>query len=257
MQKMYKTYKDVAEFRLVYINEAHAADGRSMQRIGKNLGVFEHKNYGERCQVAERLLNDKKLTIPTVIDGMDNKVNQAYKAWPDRVFIVGTDGKLGVAATRGPFGFASAIEQAGEWLAEYKKSGKELALQPKKPDFERFMRHNRPRPTGGERSSGKSSARYAHALGSWEMKTALGGSFIEATMTLTIEDGKLTGVWASQGGEMKMSDIKLDGNTLSFTRTMGPGGSPLAFKGEIDGDKIEGKYTHKEMGELKCTGKRS
>ena len=246
MQKMYQDYKDVAEFRLVYINEAHAADGRSMQRIGKNLGVFEHKNYGERCQVAERLLSDKKLTVPTVIDGMDNKVNQAYKAWPDRVFIVGTDGKLGVAATRGPFGFAPAIEQAGQWLAEYKKSGKELALQPKKPDFERFM-HTWP--TGDER--------YARVLGSWEMKTAFQGGFIEATMTLKVEDGKLTGVWASQGGEMKMSDIKLDGNKLSFTRTMGPGGSPLAFKGEIDGDKIEGNYTHEEIGELKCTGKRS
>ena len=246
MQKMFKDYGDIAEFRLVYINEAHAADSDWSVGYAEELNINEHKNYGERCGVAQKLLTDKNLSIPTVIDGMDNKVNQAYKAWPDRVFVVGTDGKLGVAAKRGPFGFAPAIEQAGDWLAEFKKSGKELSLQPKKPDFERFMR---PWPTGDER--------YATVLGSWEMKTAFQGSFIEATMTLKVENGKLTGMWTSQGGEMKMSDVKLDGNKLSFTRTMGPGGPPLAFEGKIDGNKIEGKYKHEEMGVLKCTGKRS
>ena len=151
MQKLYDSYKDIVEFRLVYINEAHAADGRSMQRIGKDLGVFEHKDYGERCEVAGRMLSDKKLTIPTVIDGMDNKVGEAYSAWPDRIYVVRKDGTLGVASGRGPWGFVPALEQTGEWLAEFKKSGKELELETK--PGQRRMRGGR-RPGGdGERPS--------------------------------------------------------------------------------------------------------
>ena len=128
MQRMYNDYKDMVEFRLVYINEAHASDGSWPVEYAKELGITEHTDYGQRCSVASKLLSDKNLSIPTLIDGMDNKVNQAYKAHPDRIFVVRKDGKLGVAAARGPMGFVPALEETQQWLAEYKKSGKEPAL---------------------------------------------------------------------------------------------------------------------------------
>ncbi len=134
MQKMFKNYGDIAEFRLVYINEAHAADSDWSVPYAEELGINDHTNYGERCAVAERLLSDKKLTIPTVIDGMDNKVNQAYKAWPDRIYVVGSNGKLAIAAARGPRGFAPAIEQTAEWLADFNKTGKEPSTSKNAPD---------------------------------------------------------------------------------------------------------------------------
>ena len=146
MQKMYDSYKDIAEFRLVYINEAHAADSDWSVGYAKDLGINDHKNYGERCEVAGRLLSDKKLTIPTVIDGMDNKVGEAYSAWPDRIYVVRKDGTLGVASGRGPWGFVPALEQTGEWLAEFKKSGKELELKTK--PGQRRMRGGRGRGDG-------------------------------------------------------------------------------------------------------------
>ncbi len=128
MQQMYNDYQDIAEFRLVYISEAHAADGDWPVDYAKELGITKHKNYDQRCSVAGKLLLDKKLTIPTLIDGMDNKVNEAYKAHPDRIFVVRTDGTLAVAGTRGPMGFAPALRQTTDWLAEFKKSGKEPPL---------------------------------------------------------------------------------------------------------------------------------
>ena len=134
MQKMFKDYSDIAEFRLVYINEAHAADSNRSVPYAKELGINDHTNYGERCAVAEMLLSDKKLTIPTVIDGMDNKVNQAYKAHPDRIYVVRSDGKIALAAARGPRGFAPAIEQTAEWLAEFKKTGKQPSVPKNAPD---------------------------------------------------------------------------------------------------------------------------
>ena len=133
MQKMFEDYKEIADFRLVYINEAHAADGDRPVGYAKELNITEHEDYGERCQVAQRLLTDKSLTIPTIIDGMDNEVSEAYKAHPDRIFVVGGDGKLAVAGARGPWGFVPALEQTGKWLADFKKTGKQPEL-PKKQD---------------------------------------------------------------------------------------------------------------------------
>lgn len=128
MQRMFQLYRDIAEFRLVYIREAHAADGRRPVGYANTLNITEHKDYGQRCATATKLLDDKQLSIPTVIDGMDNKVNEAYKAYPDRVFLVRTDGKLAVAAGRGPGGFKPALDATARWLAELKRSGKEPEL---------------------------------------------------------------------------------------------------------------------------------
>ncbi|MGI9519014.1 MAG: deiodinase-like protein [Pirellulaceae bacterium] len=128
IEQMFQDYKDVAEFRMVYINEAHAADGNWPVEYAREKGINEHTNYGERCTTAQMLLDEKQLTIPCLIDGMDNAVNEAYKAWPDRVFLVRTDGVLAVAAARGPWGFEPGLEAASEWLAHFKETGEEPEL---------------------------------------------------------------------------------------------------------------------------------
>ena len=125
---MYQEYKDVAEFRMVYINEAHASDGRRPVGYAKELGITEHDDYSERCTTAQMLIDDKSLTLPCVIDGMDNKVNKSYHAWPDRVFLIRKDGRLAVAADRGPWGFKPALDATSDWLASYKESGNEPEL---------------------------------------------------------------------------------------------------------------------------------
>ena len=133
MESMYRKYRDIAEFYIVYISEAHAEDDEWPMPYAKELGIKEHKTYEERCIVADRLRKDKKLTIPCLIDEMDNNVDKIYKGWPDRVFLIRTDGRLGVAAIRGPWGFAPGIEAAEKWLAEYRKTGKEPPLPEPEP----------------------------------------------------------------------------------------------------------------------------
>ena len=78
MEKMYQDYKDVADIYIVYIREAHAADSSWPVAYAKEKGITDHTNFGERCVVAERLVKDKKLTIPCLVDAMDNSVNEAY-----------------------------------------------------------------------------------------------------------------------------------------------------------------------------------
>lgn len=137
MERMYQDYRDVAEFYIVYISEAHAEDDRFPVPYASELGIKEHKTFGERCRVADRLTKDKKLTIPCLIDGMDNATADAYQGWPDRIYLVRKDGRLGVAAGRGPWGFKPALRKADKWLASYKATGAEpeIVEEDDTPDF--------------------------------------------------------------------------------------------------------------------------
>ncbi len=125
---MYKEYKAIAEFRIVYIREAHASDSSWPVPYAIDKSITQHNSYGERCDVAQRLLKDKALTLPTIIDGMDNRVTKAYDAFPNRAFLVRKDGRLGVAAGRGPRGYRPALSETERWLAQYKETGVEPDL---------------------------------------------------------------------------------------------------------------------------------
>ena len=46
--------------------------------------------------------------IPTLVDGMDDAVMTAYAAHPDRMYLVGVDGRVVYAGGRGPWGFKPA-----------------------------------------------------------------------------------------------------------------------------------------------------
>ncbi len=46
-----------------------------------------------------------KLSIPGVVDDLKDTASAAYAAWPDRIFVVGTDLKIAYAGGRGPGGF--------------------------------------------------------------------------------------------------------------------------------------------------------
>lgn len=97
---------------------------------------------------------------------------------------------------------------------------------------------------------------YDAIIGDWEMETEFQGSFIDAVMTLSVKEGKLTGVWVSMDQEMEMIDLKFDGKNMSFKREMGQGGDTINFEGIVNGDEISGKYISPMGGEYECTGQR-
>lgn len=39
------------------------------------------------------------------MDSMDDKTEKAYQGWPDRLYVVGKDGKIAYAGDKGPRGF--------------------------------------------------------------------------------------------------------------------------------------------------------
>jgi hypothetical protein len=91
---------------VVYIREAHAVDGDwPLDRPGQP-EVKEPKKLADRKAVAETCLGKLELEdLPAVVDEMDDAVNEAYGAWPDRLVLVDAKGRLAWRGARGPKGF--------------------------------------------------------------------------------------------------------------------------------------------------------
>ena len=103
---MWKTYQGEVEFFVVYIREALPLDGRRPLGGDGNPVVVEPLNMFERSGVAEVCMSKLDLEpIPALIDNMDNAVERAYGAHPDRLYLIGRDGKVSYRGGPGPGGF--------------------------------------------------------------------------------------------------------------------------------------------------------
>jgi hypothetical protein len=111
---LYRRYKDKADFVAVYVREAHPADGWVLPFNDKlGISVTQHKGFGERCDAAAACGACLKMTIPMVVDEMDDRVGIAYSGMPDRLYLVDAQGYVAYKGGRGPFGFKpSEMEQA-------------------------------------------------------------------------------------------------------------------------------------------------
>ena len=113
---MYERYGDEVQFFMVYIREAHAADNKWPSPIADEETIYNPRSMYERRAVASKCVGRLEIDIPCLIDDMDNSVDQAYDAYPDRLFIVDVDGTLAVRAGPGPWGFKPAVTEATQWL---------------------------------------------------------------------------------------------------------------------------------------------
>ena len=94
MESLYDDYGSDVEFLIVYIREAHP-----------NNQYPQPATYDQRLGIAKTMCSELEISIPTLIDGIDNKVGSAYSGFPDRIYFVGRDGKIAYKGARGPFGF--------------------------------------------------------------------------------------------------------------------------------------------------------
>ena len=67
----------------------------------------------ERGKVAGECRAGLKLSMPMLLDGLDNAVERAYAGWPDRLYVVAKDGTIAYKGRPGPGGFRpDEMEQA-------------------------------------------------------------------------------------------------------------------------------------------------
>ena len=103
---MWMEHSGNVDFFVVYIREAHALDGRAPLG-GSGMPIVEEPvTMAEREEVARVCMTKLELEpIPALVDGMDNAVDKAYRAAPDRLYLVGRDGTIAYRGGPGPFGF--------------------------------------------------------------------------------------------------------------------------------------------------------
>ena len=70
-------------------------------------------NDTERAETAEMCVVKLAVKLPALLDGIDNRVERAYTGWPDRLYVIGTDGRIRYKSAPGPFGFSTkALESS-------------------------------------------------------------------------------------------------------------------------------------------------
>jgi hypothetical protein len=43
--------------------------------------------------------------MPVLVDGVGDKVTRLYGGWPERLYLIGSDGRISHQGATGPFGF--------------------------------------------------------------------------------------------------------------------------------------------------------
>jgi hypothetical protein len=117
LEALYDRYRNAVIFVVVYIREAHPEDGWVViDNREENIRVFDPTTDAERRRVVEACARRLAVRIPVVIDEIDDGVAAAYGGWPDRLYLVGCDGRIAFRGEKGPFGFVpheleAAIEE--------------------------------------------------------------------------------------------------------------------------------------------------
>ena len=103
---MYRRHADRATVAFVYIAEAHTTDGWQMEdNLEEDVLLANHVTLDDRFAAARAGVERLGLTLPVLVDGMDDAVSNAFAAWPERIYVIGTDGRVAHAGGPGPFEF--------------------------------------------------------------------------------------------------------------------------------------------------------
>ena len=106
MEQLYSQYKDRVEFFVVYVQEAHPTDGwQTESNVAEGILFRQHQSYDERDEAAQSCAIGLDLSLPTLVEEMDNAIDEAYGAAPERLYLIGKDGKVLYHGGAGPHFF--------------------------------------------------------------------------------------------------------------------------------------------------------
>ena len=109
VERMKAAHAGAAEFLMVYVREAHPTDE---WRIGSNdregWSVAQPRTLAERMATARAFAERVGLTMPLVVDDVDDAVSIPYGGWPGRFYVLDGEGRVLYRSEVGPFGFRPA-----------------------------------------------------------------------------------------------------------------------------------------------------
>jgi hypothetical protein len=116
---VYADFRDRAQFLFVYVREAHPGSTLSVideQKKEVLAKIPQPDTLPARTQNAAACQRTFHLTLPVAVDDPDNTVGRAYAGWPNRVVIVGVDGRILHKTPPSPGG--TKARQLRAWLEQ-------------------------------------------------------------------------------------------------------------------------------------------
>ena len=106
LNELYAKYKDQVQFYLIYIREAHPAQGWQVpNNLIEDVIYDEPATDDERTEVAAACQVDLGLDMPMLIDSIGNDIDNKYVGLPMRQFLIDADGRIVYHGDKGPFGW--------------------------------------------------------------------------------------------------------------------------------------------------------
>lgn len=103
MEQLYSQYSDRVEFFVVYVQEAHPTDGwQTDSNVEDKVFLRQHRSYDEREEAAQSCTIGLHISLPTLVEEMDNAIDEAYGAAPERLYLIGKDGNVLYHGGAGP-----------------------------------------------------------------------------------------------------------------------------------------------------------
>ncbi len=67
--------------------------------------IADHESSQDRFEAVSACVIGLNLTMPALVDTMDNLAERTYSAWPERLYVLDTDGRVAFKCGKGPYGF--------------------------------------------------------------------------------------------------------------------------------------------------------
>ena len=99
-------FQDKAQFLCVYIQEAHPSDGWQVAANLEDDVIFDTPTTkDERDALAEVCMLKRALNMPMVVDDMEDTIDRAYNALPERLYLLDAEGRVQFKTVAGSHGF--------------------------------------------------------------------------------------------------------------------------------------------------------
>src|SRR5918996_531280 len=106
MEAIYHRFRTQVAFFVVYVQEAHPTDGRQVDsNVQEGILYRQHQTFDEREAVAQACSLDLYLPLPILVEEIDNVIDEAYGAAPERLYVIGADGRVAYQGGAGPHFF--------------------------------------------------------------------------------------------------------------------------------------------------------
>ena len=106
MEEIYHRFGDQVAFFVVYVQEAHPTDGWQVDsNVQEGILYRQHQTFDEREAVAHACSLDLHIPLPILVEEIDNVIDEAYGAAPERLYVIGVDGRVAYQGGAGPHFF--------------------------------------------------------------------------------------------------------------------------------------------------------